>query len=352
MALPECDVGHPAKHGIESHDRAEEAAEPGDGDNAEHYEAAECIVPVEPGGLDAGTSAVGAAAVERPAQQPLVPVHHWAFAVRGVAFGLEEVSRDHRRDHTRDEQRHGHRCDDGETEVLEELARHARHQADRQEDSDDRSGGGDHRQADFVGGVDRGLVGRLAHSHVSDDVLDLHDRIVDQHARHEAERQQRELVQGETEEVHDPEGRNGRQRDGQRGNEGRAPVTQEEEHHDNRQDRAFDHRRDRAVVLRLGVVDRSEQAGELDARVLFLDFLQLLDRIVIDADVRCAAGAGEAEGHDLATVDLAERADLAEAVAHFGDIGELDCAATADGDLDLRERICGISIAEHADRLA
>ncbi len=63
--------------------------------------------------------------------------------------------------------------------------------ADRQEHRDDREGGRDHRQTDFVGRVDRGLIGALAHAHVAHDVLDLDDRIVDQHAGDQAQRQQR-----------------------------------------------------------------------------------------------------------------------------------------------------------------
>src|SRR3546814_1569371 len=70
-----------------------------------------------------------------------------------------------------------HRDDDGEAEILEELARHARHQPDRQEHRDDRHGGGEHRQADFVGRVDRGLIRAFAHAHVAHDVLDLDDRV-------------------------------------------------------------------------------------------------------------------------------------------------------------------------------
>ena len=44
------------------------------------------------------------AAIERPAQQPLVAVHPRAFAMFSMAFRFEEIGRHHRRDHARDEQ--------------------------------------------------------------------------------------------------------------------------------------------------------------------------------------------------------------------------------------------------------
>ena len=105
----------------------------------------------------------------------------------GMALGLQEIGRDHRRDQARDGEADQHRDDDGEAEILEELAGDAGHQADRQEHRDDREGRRDHGQADLVGGVDRRLIGGLAHAHMADDILDLDDRIVDQHARDQAQ---------------------------------------------------------------------------------------------------------------------------------------------------------------------
>ena len=43
----------------------------------------------------------------------------------------------------------------------------------------------DDREADLVGRLERGAVGRLAHPHVPDDVLDLDDGVVDQDAGHQ-----------------------------------------------------------------------------------------------------------------------------------------------------------------------
>ena len=50
------------------------------------------------------------------------------------------------------------------------------------EHRDDRQADGDDREADFVGRLERRLVGRFAHPDVADDVLDLDDGVVDQNA--------------------------------------------------------------------------------------------------------------------------------------------------------------------------
>ncbi len=108
-----------------------------------------------------------------------VAIHHPAFAMLGLAMRLQEIGGDHRRDQAGDGQAHQHRDDHGEAEILEELAGDARHQADRQEHRDDREGGSDDGEADLVGGVDRRLIGAFAHPHMSHDILDLDDRVVD-----------------------------------------------------------------------------------------------------------------------------------------------------------------------------
>ena len=63
------------------------------------------------------------------------------------------------------------------------------------------AGGRDDGEADFVGRFERGGVGGLAHPHVPDDVLDLDDRIVDQDAGHQRQRDQRHHVQREAEQL-------------------------------------------------------------------------------------------------------------------------------------------------------
>jgi len=133
-------------------------------------------------------------------------------AGRRVVMGvvLEEVGRQHRRDEARREQREEHLHRHRDAELLEELPGDAGHEARRREDRDDGQADRDDGKADFVGGFQRGAVGRLAHPHVADDVLDLDDGVVDQDARRQRDRQERDEVEREAENVHRPERRKDR----------------------------------------------------------------------------------------------------------------------------------------------
>ena len=272
--------------------------------------------------------------------------------MRGLPLRFQEIGRQHRRDHTRDRKRHQHCDHHGETEVLEELSGNAGHGTDREEHGDDTEAGRDHRQADLVGCIDRRLIGGLAHAHVPNDVLDLDDRIIDQHAGNQRQRQQRKLVQVEAQQIHEPEGRDRGQRDGDRGNRGCTPVAQEEEHHDDCEDRAFDHRGHGAFVLVFGVFDRVEQRDELHPGVCRFDLGDLFQRLVEDGNVGSALGAAHREIDDFLVAHLADRSAFRIAVADRGDIGELDRTPAAELDLALAERIGIVAIAEDTDRLA
>ena len=263
----------------------------------------------------------------------------------------QEIGGDQRRDHARDEQAHQHRDDHGEAERLEELPRNAGHQRDGQEHGDDRHGRRKHGEADLVGGVERRLVGGFAHSHVPDDILDLDDRVVDQHTRDQAHRQQRQPVQRDSHQVHEEEGRDRRQRDRQRGNDGGADVAEEQENDEDGEDRAFDQAFHRRGVLGLGIVDLVEDFGEADLGVLLLDLVQLLPRLVVGRDLGRAFGPLDLEADDLLAVLLGERALLRIAVLDLAEVGEPDEPAAGKRDLGLAERVGIAGVAEHAHRL-
>ena len=270
----------------------------------------------------------------------------------GMAVRFQEIGRKHRRDHPRDRERHQHRDDDGDPEILEELAWNSRHQADGEEDRHDTETGRHHRQADFVRRVDTGLIGAFAHAHMAHDVLDLHDRIVDQDARHQAQGKQGQGVEIEPQQIHEPEGRDRGQGDRHGGNRRRPPVAQEEEHHDHGQDRAFDHRPHRAFILFFGVFDRVEQRDEADAGILLLDRRDFVLRRVEDGDVGRALGAAHAEIDDFAVAHLADGSPFRISVAHRGDIGQAHRRAVAELNLALAQLIGGLGAAEDANRLA
>ncbi len=121
----------------------------------------------------------------------------------GDAVGSQRIRRDDRRDEPRDEQREEHRRGHRQAELDEVLPGDAAHEADGQEDGDDRHGAGDHRETDLVGRIERRLEAALAHAHVAHDVLDLDDRIVDQDAGDQRQREQAHLVQRESHPLHE-----------------------------------------------------------------------------------------------------------------------------------------------------
>ena len=227
----------------------------------------------------------------------------------------------------------------------------AGHQRDRQEHRDDRHRRRQHGEADLVGGVDRRLVGGFTHPHMPDDILDLDDRVVDQYARDQTHRQQRQAVQIDPHQAHEPEGGNRRQRDGERRDRRRAKIAQEQKHYEHGQDRALNQRLDRRVVLRTGVVDLVRNLAEMDARIVLLDLVHFLPHRVVDGEVAEAFGALDVEADHLAAVELGQAALLRIAVDHLTEVDQSDGAATADDDVHLAQIIGGFGVAEDAHRL-
>ena len=302
---------------------------------------------------DAAPVFLGLAGIEGPVQHLHVAIDPPRRAMFGMPAGMQEIGGDHRRDHPRHRQAEQDRGNDSAAKILEELARNARHQGHRQEDRDNRESGGDHRQADFIRSVDGRLIGGFSHADMPHDILDLHDRIVDQHPRDQPQRQQRQGVEGKAQQIHRPEGRDRRERNGQRRDHRRPPVAQEEEHHHHCEDRPLDHRADRAVVLRFGITDRAEQLGEVDlAAALGLDLLHLVHRAIVDRDVTGPARAGDAESDDLLALELGNRLDLRIGILDRRHVGQLDRPPPGKGNLRLRQ-VEGIGgIAQHPHRLA
>ena len=121
-----------------------------------------------------------------PAQVDRDPARLAVLALRRA----QDVGRHHRREHARHHQRGEDRDRRRPAELHEELAGDARHEGGRQEHRDQREGGRDHRQADLVGRLHRGLQRRLAHAQVPHDVLDLDDGVVDEDADHQRQAEQ------------------------------------------------------------------------------------------------------------------------------------------------------------------
>ena len=76
---------------------------------------------------------------------------------------------------------------------------------------------------------------------MSHDIFDLNDCVIDQHTCDQAKRKQRHGVQREPQKVEEPESWNGGQRNGNRRNNRRTPVAQEQEYHNDRKQCALNH---------------------------------------------------------------------------------------------------------------
>ena len=98
------------------------------------------------------------------------------------------------------------------------------------------------------------------------DVLDLDDRVVDQNAGRERDRQQAHHVEREAEHVHHPERRQDRQRQRDGRDDGGAQVAQEQEHDQHGERRAFVEGVQRGVVIAERVDDRAVDQLEFDVR--------------------------------------------------------------------------------------
>ena len=232
-----------------------------------------------------------AAIAQCPFENVHIPIHHLALAMLFFAMGFQEIGGNHGGDHAGYSQAEHNSCDDGESEILKKLAGDARHHADRQEDSDDGECGCNHRQTDFIGGFNRCLISGFAHPHMAHDILDFDDGIIDQNARHKAEREHGNLVQAEAQKLHKPEGWDRRQRNCDGRNDRCPPISEEKPDDQNGQNGAFNHCRKRRFILRLGIVDRGVELGKVDFWIFFLDLAELYPDSIIDLDVGRALGA-------------------------------------------------------------
>ena len=140
--------------------------------------------------------------------------------------------------------KHGnqHRHHNGQAKLVEKLADDAAHKTNGQKHRHDGQGGGQHRQANLLRAVQRGLERRFAHLHVAHDVFAHHNGVVNQQAHAQAQRHHGDHVQGKTQHVHEQKRADDGNGQRQPRNHGRAPRVQEQENNQHGEQRAFDQR--------------------------------------------------------------------------------------------------------------
>ena len=183
-----------------------------------------------------------------------------------LALGLEQAGAHHRRQGQGDDGRDGDGDAQGDGELAEEAPDDAPHEEDGDEHRQERDGDGDDGEADLLGPLERRVVGRLALLDEAGHVLGHHDGVVDDEARGDGERHQRQVVEAVAEQVHHAERRQERERHGHAGDDRRPPVAEEHEDDHHHQGDA-EHQGELDVVHRgadgLGPV---EPDGDLDRR--------------------------------------------------------------------------------------
>jgi hypothetical protein len=198
-------------------------------------------------------------AVQRAAEQGVVagaqPAHGRGFeAAAHRAAGRAAARTEHRGDGERDGERGGERDDVGEAERREQAAFDAVQEEQRREDEHDDERGEDDRSADLAARLeDDGddaprAFGGEPFAQAAHDVFDVDDRVVDERADRDRHAAEGHGVERGAERVEHEHGDDERERDGERGDEGR-PAAEEEEADD-------EHDEQRAVAERVGdVVD-------------------------------------------------------------------------------------------------
>ena len=222
-----------------------------------------------------------------------------------------------------DDERGGERDADGDRQDRHEVADDAGPEEERHEGADRRQGRVEHRAADLAGADLRRLEGGLALLHVAVDVVDDDDRVVDQHADREHQREQHHHVERHARQLHDYEGEEHREWD-RRADEERVAQPHGEEEHDDDEDHAGED-----VVLEIGDHDPDVlrlvcQEGRLDPRRP--GAAQAVDgglQPVGELDDVRARTLLHRQRHRFAAVDARVGAALLEAVAHRGDVAHL-----------------------------
>ena len=190
---------------------------------------------------------------------------------RSPVVGVQEARAHHRRQRERDEGRHDHRGGHGDGELAEQHAHHAAHQQQGDEHGDQRNGDRDDGEADLARALQCRVEGRIALLDVAHDVLDHDDGVVDDEADGDGHRHQGEVVDAVAQRIHHGEGGDQRQRHGDRGDDGRPEVPQEDQddhdHQGDGQDQGELHVGDRRLDRQRAVghqvdLQRGRQGGQ------------------------------------------------------------------------------------------
>ena len=269
-----------------------------------------------------------AAALLRPLQR--VELH--------PALVEQEVAQQrHERDG--DGQRAENEEDDGQAEVLEDLACDAAGEAQRQKDSHGGERGGGERERDLLRALDAAGHAVVSLGRPAVDVFKHDDGVIDDHADAHGDAAEAHHVERQVAGVHQHEHREDANGHGDRDGHGRAAAAQEQPRHDRREHDAEDDALKRGVDSDIdvfardigdgvvnGVVLRGELRHGLDHRLGGLDLVRARALADLQNDARCAVHRGDG----VAVGGL---------IGNGRDLAEAHRAAALERDIDIRHRL-------------
>ena len=136
-------------------------------------------------------------------EQIAAPAIETALLVRRRV--LQQLGAHHRGKRQRNDCRNQDRHGEGDGELAEQTADDVTHEQQRNQHRDEREGQGNDGECDLLRAFQRRLQRRLTLLDVAGDVLDDHDRIVDDEAGGDRQRHQRQVVDRESRQIHHAE---------------------------------------------------------------------------------------------------------------------------------------------------
>ena len=262
----------------------------------------------------------------------------------------------HRAQRRREREGHEHRDQDRgrrrDAEAVEVAADLAGHEGDRHEDHDQRERRRHDGHADLRRRFGCGLLRRHAlFLDEPEDVLEHDDRIVDDDAGGQRQRQHRHVVQREAGHLHEDERPDDRGRHRQGGDQRHAQVADEEKDHHAREQTA----EQEVTAKRLeGIADEARLVvpdADLEIRRQGrLDLFELGQDAVDDVDGIGARLLSDLQADGRLPVDLVGLADLLDAVLDVADVAKRDDRPVAVGQDDPVEIVDVLDPAERAER--
>ena len=131
-----------------------------------------------------------------------LPIEHALLRCRAPP---QEPRAHHRRQRQRHERRHEDRDAQGDCEFAEQSADDVAHEEEGNEHRDERHGQGENRESDLLRPAQRRLERGHTCLDIARNVLDHHDRVIDDEAGRDRQRHQRQVVEAVAEEIHGAE---------------------------------------------------------------------------------------------------------------------------------------------------